>query len=212
MKPALFVLATVVAAPIWLAEPKETFDGTTGFPVGWITGITGSGSAKWEVVADSSAPSKPNVLRQSGEATFAWAVKSHHPIQNGFVEVEIKPVSGREDQEGGIVWRFKDSENYYTVRANALEGNVVLYKTVGGKRSSLQVKGRMFGYGMDTTVPSNKWSSLRVEFVGQLFTVFFNGSKLFEVEDRTIADAGSVGVWTKADSVTLFDDLSYGEK
>jgi hypothetical protein len=105
MKPALFVLATVVAAPIWLAEPKETFDGTTGFPVGWITGITGSGSAKWEVVADSSAPSKPNVLRQSGEATFAWAVKSHHPIQNGFVEVEIKPVSGREDQAGGIVWR-----------------------------------------------------------------------------------------------------------
>jgi hypothetical protein len=103
-------------------------------------------------------------------------------------------------------------EYYYLVRANALEHNVVLYKTVGGKRSSLQVKGRMFGYGVDTSVPSNKWSSLRVEFVGRLFTVFFNGSKLFEAEDETFTDAGSVGVWTKADSMTLFDDFSYGEK
>jgi hypothetical protein len=65
---------------------------------------------------------------------------------------------------------------------------------------------------VDTTVPSGKWSTLRVEFAGQLFTVFFNGSKLFEVEDNTFTEAGNVGVWTKADSVTLFDDFSYGEK
>jgi hypothetical protein len=71
---------------------------------------------------------------------------------------------------------------------------------------------RMFGNGVDTTVPSGKWSTLRVEFAGQLFTVFFNGSKLFEVEDNTFTEAGNVGVWTKADSVTLFDDFSYGEK
>jgi hypothetical protein len=181
-------------------------------PADWNTGITGSGTAKWEVAAENSAPSKPNALRQSGEATFAWAIKSDHPIQDGFVEVKIKPVSGREDQAGGIVWRFKDSDNYYIVRANALEGNVVLYKTVGGKRSSLQVKGRMFGYGVDTTVPSGKWSRLRVEFAGPLFTVSFNGSKLFEVEDNTFAEAGNVGVWTKADSVTLFDDFTSGER
>jgi hypothetical protein len=72
-----------------------------------------------------------------------------------------------------------------------LEDNVVLYKTVGGKRFSLQVKGRMFGYGVDTTVPSGKWSTLRVEFAGQLFTVFFNGSKLFEVEDNTFTEPGN---------------------
>jgi hypothetical protein len=212
MKPLLFLLATVVAAPVWVAETQENFDRATELPANWNTGVTGSGTAKWEVVADSSAPSKPNVLRQSGEATFAWAVKTDHPIQNGFVEVKIKPVSGREDQAGGIVWRFKDAGNYYIVRANALEDNVVLYKTVNGKRSSLQVKGRMFGYGVDTNVPSGKWSTLRVEFVGEMFTVFFNGTKLFEVEDKTFADAGKVGVWTKADSVTLFDDFIYGEK
>jgi len=194
------------------AENKESFDATTQLPAGWQSGITGHGSAKWEVVADESGPSKPNVLRQSGEATFAWAAKVDAAIKNGFVEVKLKPVSGREDQAGGIVWRFKDANNYYVVRANALEGNVVLYKTVAGKRSSLQVKGRMFGYGVDAKVPGGKWSTLRVEFAGKSFTVSLNGKKLFDVEDETFAAAGGVGVWTKADSVTLFDDFTFGTK
>ena len=194
------------------AESRETFDQSTQLPQGWQSGITGQGSAKWEVIPEQSAPSKPNILRQSGEATFAWAAKMDAVIKDGFVEVKIKPVSGHEDQAGGIIWRVKDANNYYVVRANALEGNVVLYKTVEGKRSSLQVKGRMFGYGVDAKVPSRKWSTLRVEFSGKLFTVFFNGEKLFEVEDETFKDAGGVGVWTKADSVTLFDDFIFGGK
>ena len=86
------------------------------------------------------------------------------------------------------------------------------YKTVDGKRSSLQVKGRTFGYGVDTKVPSRKWSKLRVEFRADVFTVFFNGKALFEVEDETFKDAGAVGLWTKADSVTLFDDFTFGRK
>jgi len=126
--------------------------------------------------------------------------------------VKLKPVNGKEDQAGGAVFRFLDANNYYVVRANALEDNVVLYKTVHGKRSSLQVKGRMFGYGVDTWVPKGKWSSLRVEFKGNSFTVSFNGKKLFEVEDDTFKEAGAVGVWTKADSVTLFDDFVCGSK
>ena len=86
----------------------------------------------------------------------------------------------------------------------------MLYKTVAGKRSSLQLKGRTFGYGFDTKVPSGKWSTLRVEFGGNLFTVSLNGKKLFDVEDDTFKEAGAVGVWTKADSVTLFDDFVFG--
>lgn len=189
-----------------------TFDQSTALPDGWTTGITGQGVSKWEVVADKSATSAPNVLRQSGEATFCWAAKTSEKIKDGFAEVKIKPLSGKEDQAGGLVWRFQDANNYYVARANALEGNVVLYKTANGKRSSLQVKGRMFGYGLDTKVPSGKWSTLRVEFAGNLFTVLFDGKKLFEVEDDALTDAGAVGVWTKADSVTLFDDFSYGTK
>ena len=205
-----FALAT--SNCVLAAESRETFDQSTQLPQGWQSGITGQGRAKWEVIPEQSAPSKPNVLRQSGEATFAWAAKMDVAIKDGFVEVKINPIGGHEDQAGGIVWRVEDANNYYIVRANALEGNVVLYKTVEGKRSSLQVKGRMFGYGVDAKVPSRKWSKLRVEFSSKLFAVFFNGEKLFEVEDETFTDAGGVGIWTKADSVTLFDDFIFGGK
>jgi hypothetical protein len=200
---SMFAMAAAVAHTI-------TFDQSRALPEGWISGVTGHGEAKWEVIADSSAPSPPNALRQSGEAMFCWAVSTTQKLKDGFAEVKFKPTSGKEDQAGGLVWRFKDANNYYIVRANALEGNVVLYKTVDGKRSSLQVKGRMFGYGVDTKVPKGKWSTLRVEFTGDLFTVYFAGKKLFEVEDDTFTSEGAVGLWTKADSVTSFDDFRYG--
>ena len=211
---ALVLVALGVLARGATADMKITFDETNSreLPKGWEAGITGKGKAKWEVVTDDTAPSRPNVLKQSGEATFAWAAKTDEKIKDGFVEVKFKPVNGKEDQAGGIVFRFKDANNYYIVRANALEDNVVLYKTVDGKRSSLQVKGRTFGYGVDTKVPSRKWSKLRVEFRADVFTVFFNGKALFEVEDETFKDAGAVGLWTKADSVTLFDDFTFGTK
>lgn len=205
------MLLTVLTAGMAILQTVN-FDQSTALPDGWLSGVTGHGAAKWEVVADRSAASPPNVLRQSGEATFCWAVSTKHTFKDGFAEVKIRPIGGKEDQAGGLVWRFKDANNYYVVRANALEGNVVLYKTVNGKRSSLQVNGRMFGYGVDTDVPKGKWSVLRVEFVGTLFTVFYEGKKLFEVEDAMLQDEGAVGVWTKADSVTLFDDFSYGSK
>jgi hypothetical protein len=124
--------------------------------------------------------------------------------------VKVKPIAGKEDQGGGIIFRFQDGNNYYVVRANALEDNVVLYKTVNGKRSSLPVKGRMFGYGVDVDVPTGRWATLRVKFNGNLFTVYYQGRKLFEVQDETFGAAGAVGVWTKADSVILFDDFTFG--
>lgn len=210
MRTVLLILLS--AGTIATAANRENFDAEGALPKGWQTGVTGKGTAKWEVITDSSAPSSPNVLRQSGEATFCWAAKTDEKIKDGFVEVKSKPVSGKEDQAAGLVWRFKDANNYYVIRSNALEGNVVLYKTVDGKRTSLQVKGRTFGYGVDTKVPANKWSTLRVEFSGKLFTVIFDGKKIFEVEDETLSNAGAVGLWTKADSVTLFDNFNYGGK
>src|SRR5258706_2819635 len=99
------------------ADMKITFDDTNSgeLPKGWEAGITGKGKAKWEVVSDDTAPSRPNVLKQSGEATFAWAAKTDEKIKDGFVEVKFKPVNGKEDQAGGIVFRFKDANNYYIV-------------------------------------------------------------------------------------------------
>lgn len=209
MKTAILLLAMTASA---LGQTKINFDEATALPAGWKTGITGTGAAKWEVVRDDDAASGSNVLKQSGEATYCWAAKTDAAIKDGFAEVKFKPLSGKEDQAGGLIFRFRDANNYYVVRGNALEGNVVLYKTVNGKRSSLPVKGRMFGYGLDAKVPTSKWSTLRVDFSDALFTVSLNGSKLFEAEDPTIKDAGGVGVWTKADSVTLFDDFTYGTK
>jgi hypothetical protein len=97
------------------------------------------------------------------------------------------------------------------VRANALEDNVVLYKTVNGAGSPLDIVGRKGGYGVDVSVPANQWLGLRADFSGNRFRVLYNGKQLFEVEDSTFGDAGKVGLWTKADSVTLFDEIIYGE-
>lgn len=196
-----------------LAETINFDDAKTGAPPpGWTATQTGSGSAKWSVEKDDSAPSKPNVLKQSGQATFPVCIKNDTSLKDGFVEVKFKPVAGKEDQAGGVIWRAKDSNNYYIARANALEGNVVLYKTVNGKRSSLDIVGHKGGYGVKEPVASGQWHTLRVEFAGNKFSLLFNGKKLFDVEDTTFTEAGKVGVWTKADSVTLFDDFTYGSK
>jgi hypothetical protein len=205
-------LLSFMTATVMFAQTKVTFDEGGTLPKGWESGVTGVGNAKWEVVRDDSSSSSPNVLKQSGEATFCWAAKTDEHVKDGFAEVKFKPLRGKEDQAGGLVFRFRDANNYYVVRGNALENNVVLYKTVNGKRSSLSVKGRMFGYGVDAKVASGKWNTLRVDYAGKLFSVSLNGTKLFEVEDETFTEAGAVGLWTKADSVTVFDDFTYGTK
>ncbi len=105
-----------------------------------------------------------------------------------------------DDQAGGVVWRAKDADNYYIARANALEGNVRIYHFVKGKRTQFK--------GVTEKVASGQWHTLRVNFSGNRFTVLFNGKELFTAEDETFKEAGKVGLWTKADSVTLFDDFN----
>ena len=189
------------------------FDGDTigAPPRGWTLTKTGKGSPKWTVERDDTAPSKGRVLKQSGEATYPIALKDGTTIKDGFVEGKFKAISGSEDRAGGLVWRARDADNYYVVRANALEDNVVLYKTVKGVRSSLDIVGRRGGYGVKQAVPANQWHTLRVEFVGTRFKVIFNDKPLFEVDDSTFTESGMIGLWTKADSVTAFDAFTYGD-
>jgi hypothetical protein len=177
-------------------------DAVGAAPAGWRTGVTGRGTPKWTIEADATAPSQPNVLKQSGSGTFPWCVKPDASLADGFVEVKFKPVSGREDQAGGLMWRWKDGDNYYVARANALEDNVSLYYTEKGRRNTLKY--------VDAPVPRNTWHTLRVEFSGRKIRVVLNGKTAIETEDEHIVGAGAVGVWTKADSVTLFDDFAYG--
>src|ERR1700722_6234297 len=180
-------------------------------PQGWTVTLTGRGNPKWTVEQDQTAPSKLKVLKQSGQATFPLLLRDGSRLKDGFIEVKFKAIAGSEDRAAGIVWRARDANNYYVVRANALEDNVVLYKTVKGVRSSLDIVGRKGGYGVNLAVPSSTWHTLRIDFKGSRFSVSFNGKQLFEVDDSTFTDAGKVGLWTKADSVTLFDEVTYGE-
>lgn len=204
----------VLAASLPVLAQAVSFDTEPvgAAPKGWTLTMTGRGAPKWTVERDDTAPSKGHVLKQSGKATYPLALKEATSIKDGFVEVKFKPISGSEDRAGGLVWRAKDANNYYVVRANALEDNIVLYKTVNGVRTSLDIVGRMGGYGVKQAVPTNQWHTLRVEFAGTRFKVIFNDKPLFEVEDATFAEPGMVGLWTKADSVTAFDAFTYGEE
>ena len=209
----MIAAAQLVEVAMASQPPAETAsfrgDAVGGPPRGWPLTMTGRGTPKWTVERDEGGGA---VLKQSGTATYPLAFKEGTSLHDGFVEVKFKAISGSEDRAGGIVWRAKDANNYYVVRANALEDNVVLYKTVNGARRSLDIVGRKGGYGVKIAVPANQWHTLRVEFVGTRFNVIFNGKPLFEVEDATFPEAGMVGLWTKADSVTVFNAFTYGER
>src|SRR5258707_3191179 len=200
-----FTIMTALITGIASAETVNFDDLKPGAPPpGWTATKTGSGEANWAVVADESAPSKPNVLKQSGEATYPVCFKDDTSLKDGFVEVKFKPISGKEDRAGGVIWRCQDADNYYIARANALEDNVCIYHTIKGKRTEKK--------RTEMKVTSKEWHTLHIDFQGNKFTVTFNGKKALEWTDDTFKDAGKVGVWTKADSVTVFDDFSYGAK
>ena len=193
---------TSLAMGISMAERIDFDQDPVGKPpAGWIAGVTGHGTPKWTVEADATAPSSPNVLQQSGSGTFPWCVKKDSSVTDGSVEVKFKAISGREDEAGGVVWRWKSGDNYYVARANALEDNVSLYYTQNGRRNTIKY--------VNAPVAKNQWHTLKVEFAGKRIRVALDGKLTIEVDDDHIQGAGAVGVWTKADSVTSFDDFSY---
>ncbi len=214
MRPLVVPVAVFWATCVCFAETINFDRATPGAPPsGWTVAMTHKGGApKWEVLKDDSAPSKPNVFAQlSTDATggrFPLAIYEKSSIKDGSLSVRFKAVSGNTDEAAGLVWRYKDPDNYYIVRANALEHNVVLYKVEKGQRRSLAPKGTPSKtYGVKHRVPKQTWNTLAVTFQGNVFTVSFDGQKLFEVEDSTFTGPGKTGLWTKADSVTYFDDF-----
>ena len=173
-------------------------------PAKFHSARTGHGSeSKWAVTADPTAPSKPNVVAQTSTDTtdyrFPLLIADQASFKDLDISVKFKAVSGRVDQAGGLVFRLKDPNNYYIVRANALEDNYRLYHVVDGRR-------RQFA-GANFKVTSGAWHELRVVAIGTKFTCYYDGEKKIEASDDTFKDAGKVGLWTKADSVTSFDDL-----
>jgi hypothetical protein len=192
----------------------DSEDATVGaLPSGFQAALTGGGGpVAWSIQEDASSAAGPKVLVQTSrdETSKRFPLCVYEPFSARDVDlaVRFKPISGKVDQAAGLVFRYRDSSNYYIVRANALEGNVVLYKVEDGRRSDLKpVDAGLFAYGKKAPVPGQTWGVLRVVARGGRFSVHLNGSHLFDVEDATFSDAGRVGLWTKADSVTAFDEL-----
>lgn len=211
-----FALLSMVGA-MQVSGKTITFDtaATGSMPAGWIAAMTHTGGPpKWEVLRDETAPSKWNVLAQTSSdrtsGRFPLAIYENASLKDGELSVRCKAVSGKGDQACGLVWRYRDPGNYYIARANSLENNVVLYKVENGERQALAPKGLPSrAYGVKHPVPAGEWNELKIQFRKNVMTVFFNSEKLFEVEDSTFGEAGKVGLWTKADSVTYFDDFRF---
>ncbi len=187
------------------------FDSVTPgqLPAQFHSAKTGGGAQeKWAVTADATAPSKPNVVVQTStdqtDYRFPLLISDEGSFQNLDLSVKFKAVSGNIDRAGGLVFRLKDANNYYIVRANALENNYRLYHVVNGRRSQFA--------GANFKVTSGEWHELRVETVGNKISCYYDGTKRIEATDDTFKDAGKVGLWTKADSITYFDDLKVTAK
>ena len=182
-------------------------------PGGFSVSKTGDGSDSiWTVEDRVTGTQKSKVLIQSSadsiRSRFPLCVYQEFSARNLDISVNFLPLTGSIDQAGGIVWRYQDENNYYVVRANALEDNVVLYKMENGIRSDLKPIGAgVSSYGEEVFVPVGQWSTLKVVVNDDRFAVSLNNDHLFDVQDETFQGIGKVGLWTKADSVTAFDNL-----
>lgn len=177
---------------------------TGGIASGWSNHFTGKGKlGKWEVVSDKTAPSKPNVFAQVSKEnsgySFNLAVLDNSNYKDLELSVKFKGVEGVEDQGGGPVWRYIDENYYYIARANPLENNYRVYKVVKGNRIQLQ--------SASFKIPTGEWHTLKIEMKGNLIKCYYDGEKYLEVEDDTLKNSGKIGLWTKADAYTYFDDL-----
>jgi len=207
---SLLTLTTISFASAALAQSARrtwSFDGDAvgKLPANFSSALTGQGTVgRWEVMKDDSAPSSPNVLAQPSTDTtdyrFPLAIAEDTSYKDLALSVKFKTISGRVDQGAGLVFRLRDKDNYYVVRANALEDNFRLYHVIKGRR--MQFAGANF------KVSSNVWHEIKVEARGNELKCFYDRQLKFTAKDDTFKEAGKIGLWTKADSVIHFDDLA----
>jgi Domain of Unknown Function (DUF1080) len=202
---ALTGVALLVAAD----EPVRSFtfgkDDLGKVPSGWKADKTGTGDGSvWKVVEDKTAPSKKGyALAQTAESPgsmFNLCVADDTKYKDVEASVAFKAVAGKKDQGGGIVWRYQDANNYYIARMNPLEDNYRVYHVVAGKRTQLETKEGL-------KVPANEWHTLKIKMVGDQIECYLDDKRQLEAKDSTFKDAGKVGLWTKADAQSYFDDF-----
>jgi hypothetical protein len=187
-------------------------------PPGWTCTLTNHGApARWEVLQDPNAPSRPNVLAQDSRSgpTFRFPLCLFDKVTclDGDVSVKLKIVSGRDGQDAGVVFRAADSKNYYLVRASARDHNIAMYRVIDAHIESIPVKGALPGtVGVLHPIKIGDWNLLRVTYKGNQTSVYFNHRKVFDAFDGALTNGGRAGVWTKADTVAYFDDFRIDKK
>jgi hypothetical protein len=203
---ALFLLLAFVAGgPDAKSTCWDFEDATVGkLPSGWTSAKTGDGPGSvWKVVEDKTAPKGSKVLAQTSSegpnSLFNLCVSEETNLADLDLSVSFKAVTGKKDQGGGPVWRYKDNKHYYVARMNPLENNFRVYKVVDGKRTQLATA--------DVEGVAGKWHTIRVVQKGNRIQCYLNGKLHLDVTDDTLKEAGRVGLWTKADAVTYFDNL-----
>jgi hypothetical protein len=194
-------VAAAEPSPGW----KLNKDSLGKLPTGWTAAKTGQGEGNvWKVVADDTAPSKSGlVLAQTAagpSALFNLCVRQDGSYKDVELSVAFKAVKGDKDQGGGFVWRYQDANNYYVTRMNPLEDNYRLYHVIAGKRTQFAGKEEL-------KVPTGTWHTLKMRHVGDTIECYLDGKKQIEAKDTTITKAGKVGLWTKADAQTHFDNF-----
>lgn len=203
------VLLVVMAGTVAADEPKTlTHDFEAAkvgdVPKGWSVAKTGTGEGSvWAIAEDTTAPKGPKVLAQtavSPASMFNLCVLDDPSFADVEVSVSFKAVKGATDQGGGVVWRYADANNYYVARFNPLEDNFRLYRVVDGKRTQI-------GGNEKLTAKAGEWHTLKVRMVGEAIACSLNGKIEIKVKDKTFAKPGKVGLWTKADAQTYFDDF-----
>jgi len=189
------------------------FDDTDigSLPQGWkvdSTNLKGT-EATWKIIKDKHAPSGNRVLaltktNHGPGGTFNLCRTDAAKLLDGEIEVSFKAVSGKGDQGGGIMWRVQDKNNYYVARFNPLEDNLRVYYVKDSIRRMIK--------GCTVALPADKWHKMKIVFNGSSFEAYLNGKLMIKGEDSVFTKAGSVGLWTKADAATSFDDFKISSK
>jgi hypothetical protein len=205
-----FVLIGLAGATLCAEEGKVrafkfSKDDVGKVPTGWKAEKTGKGEGSiWKIVADDTAPSGSGYVlaqtAQSPNALFNICVAQDTNYRDVELSVAFKAVAGENDQGGGFVWRFQDHNNYYIARMNPLEDNYRVYKVVAGKRTQL-------GGKEGVKVKAGEWHKLKVEVKGNKMEGYLDGQKFWEITDGTYQNAGKIGLWSKSDAQTHFDDF-----
>jgi hypothetical protein len=201
----LLVAGILATTPLAWAEAVSFSTVRIGdLPSEFEVGLTGKGlEPLWGVVPDDTAEGGRALEQRTPDPTdyrFALAIYKPAVLRDVALSVRFKPMSGRIDQAGGIAVRLLDQNNYYVVRANALEGNVRFYRVVRGRREQIA--------SADAEVASGQWHTLAIRAKADQFSINFDGQEMFKAADRSFGAPGHVGLWTKADSITRFHRIT----